>query len=652
MFELLATWIVWIAMLAAALAVGRPLTRLLGVGREDLFATTVWSMALGLLACGLALTGLGLAGCLHRSIIGVATAVAACWGVGEAFGMFAAWHMRVRTERDELALELVAPREALCCEPPPHWLSLGVAALLTAALGASFISACAPPTAGDALCYHLDLPKTFLAERAIVDVRYNDNATYPLLVEMWYAWGLALEGGVSAQLLHWTLGLLLAGAAVLLARPVLGVDWAWMAGAVVLLTPGVTNQMTAPLNDVALAAMTTLALVAWREAGDPRAIVDLADDEQARHRIVYSVLAGLMLGAALSIKYVALVFAIAVGVIWLFDCYWQATRRRELLQGAAVTLGVALCVAGVWYLRAWWLRGDPVYPFLSGLTTADGAALTTAADKTPLRFDLSSLIAVPWLLTFAPERFGGRGHELGPLLLATLPCLLLVRRLRGLAPLLAIAAVYALCWFALRQNVRFFYPVLPLAAVAIVWLWIELRRFPFAPRWLASGALAVMLVLGAAWPVYRARDKIAVAVGIESREGYLFRAEPTYEAAYIVNHLLHEGDRLLSQDYRAFYFDCAVTRESIYRRETAYDATLPADRRPEALAENLRRRGFTHVLVAENDSGSGIRYEPTLARLVGTEEVCEQNQAFARLANYRFRDADGGSRRYQLFLLR
>jgi hypothetical protein len=283
---------------------------------------------------------------------------------------------------------------------------------------------------------------------------------------------------------------------------------------------------------------------------------------------------------------------------------------------------------------------------------ADGMTRMTGVDKTPLEMNLWSLVSAPWLVTFLPDRFGGRGHELGPLLLAVLPCLLLVRRLRGLAPLLSIAVVYALFWFVLRQNVRFLYPAVPLAAVGVVWLWIEVKRLPMAPRCLAGSALAAMLLLGAVWPVYRARDKLAVAVGLESREAFLLRTEPTYEAAFVVNHLMPRNARVLSQDYRAFYFDCPVTRESIFRRETAYDAVLRLDRQPRALADKLRERGFTHVLVAENESSDGIHYEPTLARLVEAAADDWRNPAIARLANYRFRDTDGASRRYQLFQLR
>lgn len=647
MLELLATWIVCITILAATLAVGRPLARWFRIDREDLFATLVWSMGLGLLTWGIVLTGLGLSGLLYRTLIAIITAVAACWGTGEAFGLIAAWRIRVLAARDEQALSLADPRPALPCSPPAPWFSLGIGLLALLAVGASFISACAPPTAGDALCYHLDLPKRFLAEHAIVAVPYNDNATFPLLVEMWYAWGLSLEGGVSAQLFHWLLGLLFAGATVLLARPILGNDWSWMAGAAALLIPGVTNQMTAPLNDIALAALTTLSLVAWSAACES---VDVAASQH--HKVRQYALAGLMLGAALSTKYVALLFVLAVAAEWAYRLLRQTDRRREIIAGAFVTLGVAACVAGVWYARAAWLRGNPVYPFLGTVSTFDGAESVTGADKTPLARTPWTLVSAPFFVTFDPDRFGGRGHELGPLLLASLPCLLLVRRLRGLAPLLAIAGLYGLLWFALRQNIRFLYPAVPMLVVAAVWLWMELRRLPFAPRAVAGGALACMLLLGAVWPLYRARDKFAVAVGIESREAFLLRTEPTYEAAFVVNHLLPKDAHVLSQDYRGFYFNCPVTRESIYRRETAYDRSVDNAEVSHAFADELRRRGFTHLLVAHNEARDGIHYEPTLARLIESHERLHDCHCLARLANYGFHDTDGATRRYQLYLLR
>src|SRR5207249_4093046 len=106
-----------------------------------------------------------------------------------------------------------------------------------------------------------------------------------------------LDSAVAAQLIHWALGLLLAAASVLLARPLVGRRAAWLASAIVLTVPGITNQMAAPLNDVALAVFTTLALVAWQQA--LASARHGTDDQVGEPRLPWRwfILAGLMAGA-------------------------------------------------------------------------------------------------------------------------------------------------------------------------------------------------------------------------------------------------------------------------------------------------------------------------------------------------------------------
>ncbi len=73
---------------------------------------------------------------------------------------------------------------------------------------------------------------------------------------------MALRGPVACRLVQWVLGLCFAAGVTALARPSLG-GRAWWAGAIAMLVPAVSNGMAAPLNDVALAAFGTAALVAW-----------------------------------------------------------------------------------------------------------------------------------------------------------------------------------------------------------------------------------------------------------------------------------------------------------------------------------------------------------------------------------------------------
>ncbi len=147
----------------------------------------------------------------------------------------------------------------------------------------------------------------------------------------------------------------------------------------------------------------------------------------------------------------------------------------------------------------------------------------------------------------------------------------------------------------------------------------------------------------------RCRDQVAVALGLQSRQEYLFEHEPTWTAAEVSNSLFGPDDHLLSQDYRAFYFQCNVTREHIYRRQTGYDRTITD---PSDLSRSLREAGFTHLLLAENVAEEGIQYDPVLSRLADAEMAQGESSSLLELADYRFEDSDGAVRRYRLIMLR
>lgn len=625
-------------IVAAAFGVGRPLIRAMGVAEDDALATGVYSVAAGLVAAGTVVSFLGFAGLLYKGIIGVLTLGAAFYGIA----LLGQTCRRRETIAEIEGSQNLRPAAA----PPSAPLRQGIACLAIIAAAGSLVAALAPPTAGDALCYHLELPKRFLLEHSVVYLPDTDNSTYPLLAEMWYLWALALDGPVAAQLLHWGLGVLLALATVVLATAIIGRPWAWCAGGAVLLVPGVSNQMTAPLNDVALAAMTTLALAAaWRAAID------------REHRGWY-VLAGWLAGGALAIKYLAIAYFAAAALVLLGVAAGRG-QRRSLLTGGAAAAVVALAIAGPWYVRSTWYTGNPVHPFFDDVI-ARLAALNVSDTTDPLRtphsaFRTSSTAPrtvlacalAPWQLTMHPENFGGRGHQLGVLFLATLPGLVLCRRLRGLRTLLSIGVLYFLAWYLLRPNSRFLLPIVPLLCIAVVWVWMEWRWLPTGPRRCLACLTALVLLAGAAVAPLRARDRLPVALGIESRECFLMRREPSYPAAAWANALVTPEMHILSQEQRAFYFQARVTRENVYRRRREYDRRLAS---PIELGRTLQAEGFTHLLLAES-SGGGIHYNPTLSRLAD-EALTAGSQALECLIEYTTEDADGGVRKYRLMALR
>lgn len=612
----------------------------------------VWSLALGLVGAGLLLMGLGFAGLLYAPLIMALTAAGCLMTLRRIMSPEDAlldggdWTTPSSLVEGKIEAESLdpprrtrhanrdmesddSPRTRLL--RPARWLRELLLIVACLAAGGAYVSALAPPTDGDALCYHLELPKVFLSEHRIVYLPDSSNSTYPMLAELWFLWGLALQGPVAAQLVHWSLGVLLALAAVVLARPLVGNGWAMACGCLVLLVPGVTNQMTAPLNDVAVTTFTTLTLAAWWKS---------AVQDEPGH---WPVVAGLMLGAALSIKFTAILFAAGMGVAWAVIALRSANRNMLLRQAAIVGL-VAISTAGGWYLRSAWHTGDPVFPMLSRSNSPENAA--NPAIKRPFSWHPADLALAPLRLTLEPERFGGRSHQFGAMFLAVLPGLLFVRKLRGLGVLLAISAIYALLWYGLRQNVRFLYPIAPLLIVPVVWVWAEFARLPRLPRVAATVVLLMIATSGAVISVARTRGHWAVACGWQSREDYLARSEPSYEPAQAVNALLPPEARIFSQEQRAFYFERTLIRERRYRERTAYHQAPGAT----GWLDEIREDGFTHLLLAATVPDEGPATPDVLERLVAAQEASYSPPPWRELAHWRF-EQPGTSRRYRLLEL-
>lgn len=616
-FDLAASTSVFLVIALATFGLGAPAARLVKLrdaGREQL----VWEAALGFLAATLLLTLVGLLGWLDRRAIVAATVVAAVGGV-------------IRLRRI-LSTTCSADRDE--GRPPPTLPTYALLIAAGVAAAAAFGSSAAPPTAGDALCYHLDLPKRFLQQGRIDFRPDDDNITYPLLAEMGFLWALAFGTPAAAAAIQWGCGLLLAGAAYLTGLPYLGRQWSWIAAAVVLLVPGVNNQMTAPLNDVACAAYCALALAAWDRARRNGRAGDFAA-------------VGVMLGGAVGVKYTALVIAASLAVVWSVAAIEDVGRRRTLLRGAACAMVIATLVGGLWYARAAWHRGDPLYPFLSAVAGA-GAPHAFPESKTPFGRGPTAIVAAPWALTMEPERFGGRAHQLGPLFLMFVPAALALGTCRAFGGLPAVAGIYFVGCVVLRQNVRFLLPVVPIAAVIVVSAWRAMAAWPRGARLAVVAAVAAVVVFEAAVPAARLRHTASVVFAGETSDAFLCRTEPTYVAARWMNEHLPPTAHVLSQEQRAFYFDAPITRENIYRRRTHYDLRLDG---PTQLSAKLRTAGFTHLFTADTEGSPRAAYDVTLSRLVDAAVAADTFSAPRLINEWRHDGTDGAARHYRLFAL-
>lgn len=418
------------------------------------------------------------------------------------------------------------------------------AMLLTAgAIGlSSLVQGMAPPNDYDSLLYHLSVPKLDV-ERGWIAPAWNralPHVLFPALMHHLYRFALVLAGEPAVQMVHGLFGLVAAMAAASLVRR-LGFDvWvAALAAILFLATRVVVWEMATAEVDVALAAYTALALVAYVAVREHRSLGLM-------------ILVGVMLGAAMSVKHHGIVVGICFGVAILLD----VVLKRVLFPYAVVTGLAAFLVFTPHLIRSYLLTGNPLFPILNRLFITD---TRTFFDGTNLLYGtgrgLLDVLIAPWAFSVAPMQFFD-GMVLGaPYYLALVPLAWIARRQMGAAlPGAIIAAAYYFIWFyGLSQQVRFLLPVLPILAVfgaiGAVAMWGAVRAYTWA-------AVAFILLVGTLTlnqamfvGIYSAL-RLPVALGLMSPDR--FHADtPTLQGAFYrtcsyIGAQLRPGERYLS----------------------------------------------------------------------------------------------------------
>jgi Dolichyl-phosphate-mannose-protein mannosyltransferase len=601
------------------LGVGKRLLDWLGQTPDHPLDAVALAMPLGMGAAALAVLALGELACLN--LLGVTIVLAVFTELGA-----------IRAIR--LLRQLGAGTRGFFRGESFRFPGSAIAVISGMALLATAVAAVAPVTDGDALCYHLQVPKAFLIKGSIGFLPDLHESVYPLVTELLYALALEIRGPVACRGIQWFLGLVLAANVTALARPSL-CSRAWWAGALILLVPAVSNGMAAPLNDVALAAFGMAAVFAWSRL-------------HTRPSYRAAITAGLFAGLAAGVKYPALVLcallAAAIALRALDPRTLDRCDRRPSWPGLALAFAAATLAVGIWwYLRAYIHTGNPVYPFFRSFFGGAGLDEVLEPAKRPLSPNPLNLLLSIVPLSIEPDRFDSFSHQFGPIFLLFLPALFFERAPRRVWALAILGYLFLTICMTQRQSTRFLLIALGPLSVGVAYLasvWCQ--RKTLATRCLL---VALILVLGfeASLAAVRARHGLSVLFQLESVSDFLARREPTYTVGRWVASNLPPEARIIGQDHRGFYIPRDYTMELAHRRRTGLGSRGEPARE---IVANLIRSGFTHVMFCPPLTDHSVEFDPTLGRLLESWTTLRQPLFQKNLA-----DADGVVRHYSIYEL-
>ena len=541
---------------------------------------------------------------------------------------------------------------ALIFEARRHWskhdrLSLGERLFLFAlalVVLPVFLSALTPPTDADALGYHLAAPALFLSRHAVVASFDNVGANYPINVDLLYLFGLAAGSDVAAQLVHFTIALVVSVGILAFATRYFNRRIGLIGMVAFWLSPVVGLEASAPIIDLGQTLYEFLAVYAffiWRGCREPRRMV----------------LTGAMLGFALSSKYLAVV-GLGLLVLLIMADNFRSTSLRICGKNVVIMVGVAVVIASPWYLKNWIWLGNPVYPFFLGNYGMDGNIRPPAGALGGLSawmgmglgHDLNALLWFPWNVYVHWQFFGAPTNRGGPtFLFLFLPLYLLLPKRSIVQWLLLICAIRFAAWWVYIQNVRYLIVVFPWLGLITAYVISGL-----ADRWRPSLRFGLALMVGFScligvalqWGFLFALRENAVPflVGAISRDQYLDENLLSYPATRFMNTRLPADARILAiGDWRVYYIRREVIMDDGHTNWVDL-LTLTGD--ANSVAARMRAMRVSHIWISED--------EMTYARNVwGREGISGSNARIFEEFSQRFLDpVYADERGHAIFALR
>lgn len=480
----------------------------------------------------------------------------------------------------------------------------------------TLVSALAPPTAKDALLYHIALPKAFVAQGGNQIVEGNIASFLALGAEMQNVWAMLL-----GNLFNSRIGETAVGATTFMFAPLLlTVIYGWarefeieksqaiLAALIVAAIPTFYHDASSVYVDLALALFITLAI---------HSIGRWWTDLQTKW-LVYTALA---LGAALSVKLTAVFVIAGLALVVLLrareaqnDEAAENTNAGSILAkgfGAFIAAGI---IASPWYLRTWAASGSPVFPFYMNLLKGTAAGWDTersalfqlmnssygGAQKGVFDYLLApvkiSLFAQPELPQFY-DGVLGVSFLLGLILIGwawrkfSLPVELKIA--------VGVSGIVFLFWLFSSEQLRYLLPIAPgLAVATIVSANLIAEKDATFQKAIFAGFLATSLVgvlTIIAW--FAEQNPVRVVFGGESRDDYLSRRLDYYDYYEIINNDLPTDARVWLIDMRRDSYHIERNYMSDYLFEDWTLKNLVEQSRDlNELRQKAKQLGITHLM--------------------------------------------------------
>lgn len=451
----------------------------------------------------------------------------------------------------------------------------------------------------DALFYHLTQPARILQDGGLQLVNIP-HYWFPNITENLYLWGLALNTERSAQVMHYTWGVLSALLLFLWASRTWRAETGRRTVILLATVPSLPILASWAYADLALCFYTVAALHL------------VSSFKAARSRAILNTL-GIVCGLAMGVKYTSFVLPLTCGLLLLLERPFS-----RAVHTAAQFSAVAILTALPWYLRNAAFMQNPFHPFAFGGRYWDSfLAKWYAAPGTGIGWDIIQILRIPLDATLAYRDANYFDGHIGPLFLILLPAALWIlltapRRdsaqtwsqtsISLFAALSAAAWTYGVINSAALWQTRLLFPALLPFAIPCALGWEAITKLD-RPNLRVSFLLNSIITIILALTVFEIgiftlqRNPFAVAFGAQTREQYIARVNPSYAALMQTVDELPANVNLYSLfEPRSYSLSRRIQPDPIVAN-FAHDLHLY--KTPEEIIQQWKADGYTHILVYE-----------------------------------------------------
>jgi hypothetical protein len=314
-----------------ALLMGNRILRWLKVESDSKIEKIIFSLPLGWGIYSIGVFCLGISGLLYKEAVYCFLVLLGVLSILEIERFFREWKVLSSTSRFKL-----------------DRIDLVFLPVIIIFLALQFVISFSPLTSGDPVIYHMALPKLYIRHHALTHAPGFFYSTLPAHTEMLYLLGLITSGETLSKLFSFSISSMFLVSIFFIGNKCFSKGTGYLATIIMMLSgPVFYFTFSEPYVDTALGLSALLGIYSffiWIEA----------------RKVGYLYLSAICCALAASTKIHGLFFVL------LFFVGFLATVKMDKL----FTKKLAWCILAVsiialpWYIRSWWLTGDPVFPFL------------------------------------------------------------------------------------------------------------------------------------------------------------------------------------------------------------------------------------------------------------------------------------------------